>query len=216
MFSLPPSPTHLNCVDDVDLVEEDERVESGHHVLLEKGGGRQNDLLDVHHLVRLVDLVQQSRVVERHHLPVRGHLCQVVPVTRGDLLAGIVLKAADNGHDVLVQEHDVEEGDVVDEEEGAEDVVEIVKPVGVLQVLADAEELEQLRDIRLPLHGERKVLAVWQRGDCCSHQVQDLLQLAQLAQRELDEDRTLLKNVRSLSRALLGGAHQRTPTLNLW
>ena len=54
----------LNQRDDLDLIEEYERRESGEHVLLEDGGRGQDDVLDVLHAVRLVDLGEELGVVD--------------------------------------------------------------------------------------------------------------------------------------------------------
>ena len=162
-------------------------------------------------------LVEELRIVEGDHLRVFGHLGQVVTVTNGVWLVGVVLQAPDDGHNVLVLKHNGEQRGLVDEEERTEDVVQVVEALRVLQVFADMEQLQQLGDVALPLHGQSHALPVDWGGDGCGEQVGDFFQFAQFTgrERELDRESTLVQLVRLLSIALLSHVLCGTATLNL-
>ena len=61
---------YLEGGNNLGLVEHDERVKSRHHVLFKEGRGGENHLLDILHLVCLVDLCKQLRAIEGNHLSV--------------------------------------------------------------------------------------------------------------------------------------------------
>ncbi len=69
----------------------------------------------------------------------------------------------------------------VEQEESLEDLIEMVEPFPVLQVLTDMEEIQQLRDVALIFDAVRQVSpSVW-KGRNAGDDVHDVLQLAQFA-----------------------------------
>ena len=150
-----------------------------------------------------VHLVEQLWIIERDHLSMFGHLRQVVTVTHGVWLVGVVLQAPHHGDNVLLLEHDVEQRSFVDKEQRAEYVVQVVKAGGVLKVLTGVEELEEFGDVVVPLDGLRKALAVLWRRDGCRNHVKDLSEFAQFAEREFDDDAIVEARVRHVCVLLL-------------
>ena len=124
-----------------------------------------------------------------------GNLSQILSMVGGVWLARVELQTAHHGDDIILVEHDIEQRCFVEEEQRAEDVVDVVEAVRVLEILADVEELEQLGDVVLSLHCQREVLAVHRGRDRRRDQVEDFVQFGELARRELDSDGALVQSV---------------------
>ena len=122
-------------------------------------------------------------------------------------LAGVILQAPHHGDNVLVLKHDVQERRLIDEKESAEDVVQVMEPGGVLQVLADVEEFEQFGNVAVPLYCLHEALAMHGRGDGGRNQVKDLFKLAEFAEREFDDGAVVETRVRGVTVFLLCDCH---------
>ena len=128
-------------------------------------------------------------VLERYDLLEVGLVRDVLAVARAILhrAARVVLEAADDVHDELVAEEYVEQRRLVQVEQAAHDLVQLMQRLGVLQVLAHGEQLEQLLDVGVRLEQRRQLLLV--RLGLARHlaheEVAYLLELGQLARRQV-------------------------------
>ncbi len=147
VFNLRCEATHLQHADDLHFIEEDEGGQRGQEVVLEDGLCGQDDVLDVLHAVRLVDLLPQLRVRDGDHLFEPGRLGEELAVLLGLQQRRLVLQAAHHVHDAVVGEHQLEQRGLVEEEQAVHDLVEVLQALAVVRLLARPEELQQLPDV---------------------------------------------------------------------
>merc|ERR1719189_903379 len=89
--------------------------------------------------------------------------------------------AADHVEDGLLAEHDLEERVLVEQEDVAEDLIEVVEPLHILQVLREhvrltnSEDVEKLLDVVVVLDGSGKLFPPQRRRQAGRHQFRDLL-----------------------------------------
>ena len=111
--------THLNHVDNLHLIVEDEGVEAGEKVLLEHGRRRQNHVLNVLNSVGLVDLGDEVVVVDVGYVAeVRLSLevLAMLDALRGVGAGRFVLEHSNRVHNQLVAEQHLEERVLVQHE----------------------------------------------------------------------------------------------------
>lgn len=140
---------YLQHTDNFHLVEEDERGERGQEVLLKNRWRGQDDILDVLHPIRLMDLLAQLRVRDGDDLLKLCCLGQEFPVPFGLNQCGVILKAANHIHDTVVREHHLKEGRFIEEQHAPHNLIKVMQAFPVVQVLTHSEETQEFLDVTL-------------------------------------------------------------------
>ena len=93
-----------------------------------------------------------------------SHGLEVLAMPLGRGTAWLKLQAADHVEDCLLAEHDLEEGVLVQQEDVAEDLVEMVQPLHILEVLREHVRLVDCQN-----------LMRWEFNNCLSKVMQKSL-----------------------------------------
>ena len=107
-----------------------------------------------------MNLIHEIHIVEGNNLFEGGLRRNVFPVSDRLGFGRVVLQAADHFHDEVVAEKDVEEGRLVQIEQAAEDLEQVVEALAIFQVFAHVEELNEPLDVVLCLEDRGELFFV--------------------------------------------------------
>ena len=93
-----------------------------------------------------------------------GHGLEILSVPLGRGATRLELQTADHVEDSLLAEHDLEEGVLVQQEDVAEDLIEMVQPLHILEVLREHVRLVDCQN-----------LVRWEFNNCLSNDMQKSL-----------------------------------------
>lgn len=133
-------------LDNFDLVEEDEGAEHGEGGIVENSG--QHNVFEVLETVSLVDLAANVFIIDGHDLFEASLVAEPVAVV--GLVAGeirVVFQSADNAQQTFVGNRMLNNGGVVEQENGLHDVAQTMQVRKAFQIFGNLDQGDKLVDV---------------------------------------------------------------------
>lgn len=175
----------LQVLDDVDLVEEDEGVEDGEGWVVEDAG--EDYVFEVLQAPGVAYLAQDDGILDGDYFLVAGAVVEVLAVVC--LVSGevrVVLEGADDGGDDGIGDDLLDDGVVVEQDEGLHDVAEAVEVCEPLEVFGDGDQGQQLDDVLFLDDEAGDGVSTWLGSAGAYDEVLDLCEVCEVWRREHD------------------------------